>query len=77
MDRPLGEVIAIRLVISRESHAATCHASMTDTDTRLYRKGNTGAQLSYQGLVLMEQRNGDVRVSHADGHGERIMAGMR
>lgn len=29
------------------------HASTSDPDSRLFRKGNTGAQLSYQGHVLM------------------------
>lgn len=37
------------------------HASTSDPDARLYRKGNTDAQLSYQGLVLRENRNGLVR----------------
>ena len=53
------------------------HASISDPDSRLYRKGNTGAQLSYQGHVLMEHRNGLVRsacVSQATGHGERESA---
>jgi transposase len=53
------------------------HASTSDPDSRLYRKGNTGAQLSYQGHVLMEHRNGLVRgacVSAASGHGERDSA---
>ncbi len=53
------------------------HASTSDPDARLYRKGNTGAQLSYQGHVLMEHRSGLVRaacVSHATGYGERASA---
>ncbi|NCT66722.1 MAG: IS5 family transposase [Rhodanobacteraceae bacterium] len=53
------------------------HASTTDPDARLFRKGNTGAQLSYQGHVLMEHRSGLVRgacVSRATGHGERESA---
>ena len=53
------------------------HASTSDPDARLYRKGNTGAQMSYMGHALMEHRSGLVRaasVSHADGHGERTSA---
>ncbi len=53
------------------------HASTSDPDARLFRKGNTGAQLSYMGHALMEHRSGLVRaarVSHADGHGERKSA---
>jgi len=53
------------------------HASTSDPDSRLYRKGNTGAQLSYQAHVLMEHRSGLVRaacVTPASGHGERDAA---
>lgn len=54
------------------------HASTTDPEARLYRKShNTGAVLSYQGHVLMENRSGLVVsavVSHADGKGERAAA---
>jgi transposase len=53
------------------------HVSTSDPDARLYRKGNTGAQMSYMGHALMEHRSGLVRaacVSHADGHGERRSA---
>ncbi|HHX6876302.1 TPA: IS5 family transposase [Pseudomonas aeruginosa] len=53
------------------------HASTSDPDARLFRKGNTGAQLSYQGHVLMEHRSGLVRaacVSRATGFGERESA---
>ncbi len=53
------------------------HASITDPDARLFRKGNTGAQLSYQGHVLMEHRSGLVRgacVSQATGYGVRESA---
>lgn len=53
------------------------HASTSDPEARLYRKGNTGAQLSYQGHVLMEHRSGLVRaacVTQASGHGERDAA---
>jgi transposase len=53
------------------------HASTSDPDARLFCKGNTGAQLSYMGHVLMEHRSGLVRaaqISHANGHGERHTA---
>lgn len=54
------------------------HASTTDPDARLFRKGdNTGAILCYQGHVLMENRSGLVVgavVTHADGKGERAAA---
>lgn len=53
------------------------HESASDPDARLYRKGNTGAQLSYQAHVLMEHRSGLVRaacVTQASGHGERDAA---
>jgi IS5 family transposase len=53
------------------------HASTSDPDARLYRKGNTGALLSYQGHILMENRHGlvrDARLSLANGHGERATA---
>ena len=54
------------------------HASTTDPDARLFRKGqNTAAVLAYQGHVLMEHRSGLVVgavVTHADGYGERAAA---
>lgn len=53
------------------------HASTSDPDARMFRKGNTGAQLSYMGHVLMEHRSGLVRgarISHANGYGERHTA---
>jgi transposase len=53
------------------------HESTSDPDCRLFCKGNTGAQLSYQGHVLMEHRSGLVRaacVSRATGFGEREAA---
>lgn len=54
------------------------HASTTDPDARLFRKGqNTAALLAYQGHVLMEHRSGLVVgavVTHADGYGERAAA---
>ena len=54
------------------------HASTTDPDARLFRKGRgQAAILAYQGHVLMENRSGLVVaavVTHADGHGERQAA---
>ena len=54
------------------------HASTTDSDARLFRKGNSqAAMLAYQGHVLMENRSGLVVaavVTHADGYGERLAA---
>lgn len=54
------------------------HASTTDPDARLFRKGqNQAAILAYQGHVLMENRSGLVVgavVTHADGFGEREAA---
>jgi len=54
------------------------HASTTDPDARLFRKGsNHAAILAYQGHVLMENRSGLVVaavVTHADGYGERHAA---
>jgi len=54
------------------------HASTTDPDARLFRKGKSQAAiLGYQGHVLMENRTGLVVsavVTHADGLGERMAA---
>jgi len=54
------------------------HASRTDPDARLYRKGHgQEAKLSYLGHVLMENRHGlivDAMVTHADGTAERDAA---
>jgi transposase len=54
------------------------HASTTDPDARLYRKGDgQPARLVYMGHVLMENRSGlvvDTEVTTADGYGERHAA---
>jgi len=53
------------------------HASTTDQDARLSRKGNTGAELRYMGHALIENRNAlvvNAQVSTADGHAEREAA---
>jgi transposase len=61
-----------------ERRSNQTHASTTDPDARLYRKGRrVGAQLCYMGHALMENRNGLVvgaRVSLATGTAEREMA---
>jgi transposase len=54
------------------------HASITDPQARLYRKGKgKPAQLCYMGHALMENRNGlivEAELTHANGHAERTAA---
>ena len=54
------------------------HASITDPDARLYRKGSgKEAKLCYMGHALMENRSGlvvEACLTHADGHAERNAA---
>lgn len=54
------------------------HASVTDPDARLYRKGRgKEAKLCYMGHALMENRSGlvvETELTHADGYGERKAA---
>jgi len=54
------------------------HASITDPDARLFRKGKgKPAQLCFMGHALMENRHGfavEAEMTHADGYGERIAA---
>ena len=54
------------------------HASVTDPDARLFRKGEgKEAKLCYMGHALMENRNGlvvEACLTHADGHAERNAA---
>ena len=54
------------------------HASSTDPDARLYRKGpGKEAKLSFIGHGLMENRSGllvDACLTRADGHAERVAA---
>src|SRR5512132_2441854 len=54
------------------------HASTTDPDARLYRKGpGQEAKLCFVGHVLMENRHGllvDAEVTRASGHAERLAA---
>jgi hypothetical protein len=54
------------------------HASITDPDARLYRKGpGQEAKLCFVGHVLMENRHGlvvDAELTRASGHAERLAA---
>jgi transposase len=54
------------------------HASTTDPEARLYRKGpGMEARLCFIGHTLMENRSGlivDARLTTADGHAERVAA---
>jgi hypothetical protein len=54
------------------------HASITDPDARLYRRGEgKEAKHCYMGHALMENRNGlvvEAYLTHADGHAERNAA---
>lgn len=61
-----------------ERRSNETHASKTDLDARLYRKGHgQEAKLGYLGHVLMENRHGmivDAMLTHADGTAERDAA---
>jgi len=61
-----------------EKRSNETHASVTDPDARLYRKGEgKEAKLCYMGHALMENRNGlvvEACLTRADGHGERHAA---
>ena len=61
-----------------EKRSNDTHASTTDPEARLYRKGQgKEAKLCFLGHVLMENRNGlvvDACLTLADGHAERIAA---
>jgi transposase len=61
-----------------EKRSNDTHASTTDADARLIRKGpGQASKLAYMGHVLMENRNGlavDVRLTHATGTAEREAA---
>ena len=62
----------------REKRSNETHASVTDPDARLYRKGDgQGSRLCFMGHVLMENRNGlavDATLTHATGTAEREAA---
>ena len=61
-----------------EKRSNTTHASTTDPEARLYRKGNGQAsRLAFMGHALMENRNGlvvDARLTEATGTAEREAA---
>lgn len=60
-----------------EKRSNDTHASVTDPDARLMRKGNTGAKLVHHGHVLTENRHGlvvDATVTIASGTAEREAA---
>lgn len=53
------------------------HESKTDSDARLYRKGNTASELCFMGHTLSDNRHGliaNARVTQADGFAEREAA---
>jgi transposase len=61
-----------------ERRTNATHASTTDPDARLYRKGpGMEARLCFLGHVLMENRHGlvvDAELTRASGHAERLAA---
>lgn len=61
-----------------EKRSNATHASTTDPDAKLYRKGpGMEARLCFMGHALMENRSGllvDTCLTHAGGHAERIAA---
>lgn len=60
-----------------EKRSNDTHASRTDDDARLFRKGNTASELRYMGHALSDNRHGlivNARVSRADGYAERDAA---
>jgi hypothetical protein len=61
-----------------EKRSNTTHASTTDPDAKLYRKGpGQEAKLCFLGHALMENRNGlfvDARLTRVSGHAERLAA---
>ena len=69
--------IARRTFMVRSARNET-HASTTDPEARLYRKGpGKEAKLCFMGHALMENRNGlvvDACLTEANGHAERIAA---
>ena len=61
-----------------EKRSNATHASTTDPDAKLYRKGpGQEAKLCFLGHALMENRNGlfvDARLTRVSGHAERLAA---
>src|SRR3954449_11599263 len=75
-DSPQGRNPEVNFRGERRSNET--HASTTDPQARLYRKGEgKEAKLCFMGHALMKNRNGlivDACVTQADGHAERIAA---
>ncbi len=73
-----GEGRNAEMDFPKEKRSNETHASVTDPDARLYRKGEgKEAKLCYMGHALMENRNGfvvEASLTHADGHAERTAA---
>jgi hypothetical protein len=61
-----------------EKRSNATHASTTDPDAKLYRKGpGQEVKLCFLGHALMENRNGlfvDARLTRVSGHAERLAA---
>jgi transposase len=60
-----------------ERRSNDTHESKTDSDARLYRKGNTASELRYMGHTLSDNRHGliaSAMVTKADGFAEREAA---
>ena len=60
-----------------QSRSNDTHASKTDPDARLFRKGNTASELRYMGHTLSDNRHGliaSAAVTTADGYAEREAA---
>jgi transposase len=60
-----------------QSRGNDTHTSTTDSDARLYRKGNTASELRFMGHTLSDNRHGLIAnavVTIADGHAERVAA---
>jgi len=65
------------LTFKGEKRGNATHASYTDADARLYRKGKSASQLSYMGHTLSDNRHGLIAnavVTIAEGHAEREAA---
>ena len=77
-DPPAGGGRNVEVDFHGERRGNATHASTSDPDARLYRRGRgREAKLSYLGHVLMENRNGlivEACVTRADGHAERHAA---
>ena len=60
-----------------QTRSNDAHASRTDGDARLYRKGKTASELRYMGHTLSDNRHGliaNAMVTQADGFAEREAA---